>query len=476
MSKTENKKGNDKEKQQEVKKPVPVLQAIRTDIFVIEKAIENKDYFYVSKILKKARSYKKRLNSAQMNLIWSTLYSESLNFSNFPDSAENLGETFDIPKEKASKLIGIVEVEIFVRLLLTIHLVKHKSYVEAKVLIDKIVKTISECNKRHLDQVGAIVYFYYAHINEKLGTFKDIRGQLFDFYRNSCLKHDEIGQATLLNLLLRNYLESKNYEAALHLISKTNFPEGKAYNELIRYLYYTGKIKAIQLEYNDSFARLMQALRKAPETKAALGFRVACQKLAIVVELLIGEIPDRNIFSQVEYLSFLQPYYKLVQSVLHGNLSEFNSLVEKYKQVFVQDDLLNLIKRLHQNVIKTGLRRINISYSKISLADIALKLQLSSQEDVEFIVAKAIRDGVMNATIDYEARAVYLREKQDLYATNEPETAFKRRIDFCFNLHTSATKALQYPMTGNVTYEVEKIDYDPEELLKMAEEEGDDDF
>jgi len=97
--------------------------------------------------------------------------------------------------------------------------------------------------------------------------------------------------------LLRNYLDSKNYESALHLISKTNFPESKAHNELVRYLYYTGKIKAIQLEYNDSFARLMQAIRKAPETKAALGFRVACQKLAIVVELLMGELPDRNIFS-----------------------------------------------------------------------------------------------------------------------------------------------------------------------------------
>jgi len=57
------------------------------------------------------------------------------------------------------------------------------------------------------------------------------------------------------------------------LISKTQFPENKSNNEYIRYLYYTGKVKAVHLEYADSYGRLMQAIRKAPET-AALGFRL----------------------------------------------------------------------------------------------------------------------------------------------------------------------------------------------------------
>ena len=47
-----------------------------------------------------------------------------------------------------------------------------------------------------------------------------------------------------------------------------------------------GKIKAIQLEYTESFSRLMQSIRKAPDS-SALGFRIQAQKLAIVVELLI---------------------------------------------------------------------------------------------------------------------------------------------------------------------------------------------
>ena len=53
-------------------------------------------------------------------------------------------------------------------------------------------------------------------------------------------------------------------------------------------------------------------------------------------------------------------------------------------------------------MIKAGIRRISISYSRISLKDICLKLQLDSEQDAEYIVAKAIRDGVIDASIDHE--------------------------------------------------------------------------
>ena len=44
--------------------------------------------------------------------------------------------------------------------------------------------------------------------------------------------------------------------------------------------------------------------------------------------------------------------------------------------------------RLHHNVIKTAIRTISLAYSRISLADVAKKLELDSAEDAEFICAK----------------------------------------------------------------------------------------
>ena len=102
---------------------------------------------------------------------------------------------------------------------------------------------------------------------------------------------DEIGQSTLLNLLLRNYLRDNHLDAAYNLIEKTSFPETKSNNEFCKYLYYTGRVKAVRRDYADSLASLNQAIRKSPDN--AKGFKIQCQKVAIVVELLLGDIPNR---------------------------------------------------------------------------------------------------------------------------------------------------------------------------------------
>ena len=54
----------------------------------------------------------------------------------------------------------------------------------------------------------------------------------------------------------------------------------------------------------------------------------------------------------------------------------------------------------------------SIAYSRISLADVAAKLALPSVEDTECVVAKAIRDGGVDAVLDHEAGAMMSREAE----------------------------------------------------------------
>lgn len=58
---------------------------------------------------------------------------------------------------------------------------------------------------------------------------------------------------------------------------------------------FLGKIKAIQLEYTEAYSRLMQSIRKAPDS-GALGFRVQAHKLAVVVELLLVNLTKSHHF------------------------------------------------------------------------------------------------------------------------------------------------------------------------------------
>ena len=75
-------------------------------------------------------------------------------------------------------------------------------------------------------------------------------------------------------------------------------------------------------------------------------------------------------------------------AVRDGMLAKFNKVLEAFEDKFVAEGTYTLIIRLRHNVIKTGVRMINLSYSRISLTDVAQKLLMDSPEDAEYIVAK----------------------------------------------------------------------------------------
>jgi len=101
-------------------------------------------------------------------------------------------------------------------------------------------------------------------------------------------------------------------------------------------------------------------------------------------------------------------------------MDNFKALLAKYQGLFHQDKNLTLIQRLRHTVIKFGLKKINISYSKISIKDIAKKLSLDSVEETEQIVAKAIRDGVIEAILDHDNQWMRSQDSTDVYTSNEP--------------------------------------------------------
>ena len=91
--------------------------------------------------------------------------------------------------------------------------------------------------------------------------------------------------------------------------------------------------------------------------------------------------------------------------------------MSRHRETFQADRLYTLILRLNQIVIRIGLRKIYLSYSKISLRDISTKLNIS-EEDVEFVVAKALRDGIMNGEIDHENQVLRIEGDRNIYVTN----------------------------------------------------------
>lgn len=55
-------------------------------------------------------------------------------------------------------------------------------------------------------------------------------------------------------------------------------------------------------------------------------------------------------------------------------------------------------------------------------------------------VSQAIRDGVIEASINHEKGFVQSKETMDIYGTREPQLAFHQRISFCLDIHNMSVK------------------------------------
>ncbi|GAB1205742.1 hypothetical protein APSETT445_004421 [Aspergillus pseudonomiae] len=449
----------------EVDPRAKAIQDIKTNFTLLERAVAHFDPRFTLRVLRSISSMRKHITSDVLAEVLVESYPPSSPTAIF--LLEAIGEAgafenavasskMDVESEKTksnSKEI-LPEIDTYLSILVQIYLYDNKEIQRGAKFSTSLIERLRTINRRTLDSLAARVYFYYSLFFEQIAplppspaaTVTTIRQPLLAALRTAVLRKDVDTQATVMTLLLRNYLSTSHISQADLLISHNHFPQSASNNQIARYLYYLGRIRAIQLQYTDAHGHLIGATRKSPSSHSARGFYQASHKLLVVVELLMGDIPDRAIFRQPALERAMHPYFLLVQAVSVGDLDGFLSIVNTHSTTFRKDGTYTLILRLRQNVIKTGIRMMSLSYSRISLRDICLRLGLDSEESAEYIVAKAIRDGVIEATLDHERGFMKSKEVGDIYATREPGEAFHERIRACLSLHDESVKAMRFPM------------------------------
>ncbi|KAF7723693.1 26S proteasome non-ATPase regulatory subunit [Apophysomyces ossiformis] len=424
-----------------------VVTELKRSFTLLERAVETLESRFTTRVLRALPNIRRRVTP--------TILAETISEYYGPNELSKqallkfLGQEtqkMDIDQESGPVL---PEVDMYIHLLVIIYLLDSQQLDKGIELANAVVDKLSSLNRRTMDQLAARIYFYHARFYELNNRLQDIRTMQLAAHRTATLRRDDETQATLLNLILRNYFNHNLYDQADKLVSKSTFPENASNNQAARYAYYLGRIKALQLDYTAAHTYLTQAIRKAPQNNVTAGFQQTVHKFFIVVQLLMGDLPERSLFREPILKQALLPYLYITQAVRIGDLSKFHDSLTQFNAVFKKDKTYTLILRLRHNVIKTGIRMISLSYSKISLRDICIKLHLDSEEDAEFIVSKAIRDGVIDATLDHNQGFMKSKEIVDIYSTNEPQHAFHQRITFCLNLHNDAVKAMRFPMDAH---------------------------
>ena len=449
-----------------------IIPDIKGNFSLLERAVSQFDSRFTLRVLRSISSVRKHLSADVITQVVTETYHNSsptaayLLKSMQKDAAfphqlvvewHNSGTKEPRP---ATMKDPLPEVDVYLSILCQIRLYDSKEVQIGVDFSNKLIEKLRNLNRRTMDSLSAKAYFYYALFHEETSPLPpspvanviSIRTALLDALRTATLRKDQDVQATVTTLLLRNYLSTSHITQADLLISHTKFPPAANNNQIARYLYYLGRIRAVQLSYTEAHEHLITATRKSPSSYKASGFYQASTKLLIVVELLMGDIPDRAIFRQPSLERALQPYLQLVQAVSAGDVEAFHKLTQRYNQTFRQDNTYTLILRLRQNVIKTGIRMMSLSYARISLRDMCLRLNLDSEESAEYIVAKAIRDGVIEATLDHEHGYMKSKDVGDVYATREPGDAFHERIQACLSLHDESVTVCQgdCPFVGNL--------------------------
>ena len=456
------------------------IQEIREHAKQIEKAVVNKENRFILRVLRCLPNTRRKLNGVVLRGLINQIYpvSEKDALIVFLEEPAAGSDAEQGTRVRSAMKSPVPEVDVYVHLLILVRLIDLNKLNEATRCSEALMNKIVSQNRRILDLIAAKCYFYHSRVAELTDKLDTIRAFLHARLRTATLRNDFEGQAVLINCLLRNYLHYSLYDQSDKLVSKCVFPETASNNEWARFLYYLGRIKAARLEYSVAHKHLVQAMRKAPQN-AAVGFRQTVQKFLVVVELLLGDIPERQIFRQASMRHSLSSYFQLTQAVRMGNLQRFGEVLENFGPQFRQDNTFTLILRLRHNVIKTAIRSIGLSYSRISPQDIAKKLGLDSAEDAEFIVAKAIRDGVIEASLDPEGGYMRSKESTDIYCTKEPHSAFHQRISFCLDLHNQSVKAMRYPPKAygkeleSAEERREREQQDLELAKEMAEEDDD---
>ncbi|EJW03689.1 hypothetical protein EDEG_00177 [Edhazardia aedis USNM 41457] len=92
-------------------------------------------------------------------------------------------------------------------------------------------------------------------------------------------------------------------------------------------------------------------------------------------------------------------YYELYLAVMNGDKKQFKNILTNYQEKFFEDGTYAIIRRLFQNTIREGIRKIAIVYSSIYLSEIANKLQLE-EDTVKLLLVKNLKEGIIKGKID----------------------------------------------------------------------------
>jgi 26S proteasome regulatory subunit N3 len=157
--------------------------------------------------------------------------------------------------------------------------------------------------------------------------------------------------------------------------------------ERSKYCFYLGLIYLIQGDY----PKALKYLDECDILNESKKLELYIKKYTIVCKLLMSEY---TLF--YPYDDELCPYFSLIGCIKRGDIAVFYKLLEEHKEEYFKVNLYFVIRRLSQNLIQEGLRKITACYSRIKVQDINKILGM----DVDYLIHKTINEGFIKGYVE----------------------------------------------------------------------------
>ncbi|XP_062010306.1 COP9 signalosome complex subunit 3 [Rosa rugosa] len=215
-------------------------------------------------------------------------------------------------------------------------------------------------------------------------------------------------------------LLSKSYKAGLSILDEDIFEVDQP-KDLFLYCYYGGMICIGQKRFRKALELLHNVVTAPMSVINAIA--VEAYKKYILVSLIHNgqfstSLPKyTSSVAQRNLKNFCQPYIELANSYSTGKIAEFETVAQKHREKFDNDNNLGLVKQAISSMYKRNIQRLTQTYLTLSLQDIANSVQLNSAKEAEMHVLQMIQDGEIFATINQKDGMVSFLEDPEQYKT-----------------------------------------------------------
>mmetsp|Transcript_16985 Transcript_16985/g.23755 ORF Transcript_16985/g.23755 Transcript_16985/m.23755 type:complete len:417 (-) Transcript_16985:190-1440(-) len=203
-----------------------------------------------------------------------------------------------------------------------------------------------------------------------------------------------------------------------------NFPK----SETVTYHFYLGRLKMMEEKYEEAEEYLEYAFIHCHKNCRPNKLRVL--QFLIPVKVLLKKMPSGRLFEKYP----LRQYKEVIRSVKSGNLKEYNQLIRKYEEYFVQKGVFLLMERLKIYVYRNLVKKValynrkyrenpkkkehilDFNLIKAAFQMNGMELDEENYDEIECILSNLIYEGLVKGYIAHDHKCLVLAKRE----TREP--------------------------------------------------------